>query len=118
MLHATFFNPLTNEHYLQSFCLLALPLLFFSLKFLFKPDKKLGFSWIPETRLNIYAGYPALTGYPADHRISGYLGRKHTFCHNIFGTILYYALGAQITAPNFGFLQKIRRVNFVFSCLF
>ena len=45
-------------------------------------------------------------GYPVSGRITGYLGRKQTFCDKIFGTILYYALGAQITAPNFGFLKK------------
>ena len=29
------------------------------------------------------------------------------------GRIPYYDLGAQITAPNFGFLKKIRRGTFV-----
>ena len=68
------------------------------------------------------AGYTALTGYPADHpisgRITGYLGRKQTFCHKIFCTIPYYALGAQITAPNFGFLKKNKERNLCVSCLF
>ena len=61
------------------------------------------------------AGYPALTGYPADNRITGYLGRfvKQTFCQKKICTIPYYALGAQITAPYFGFFKKIRRGTFV-----
>ena len=59
---------------------------------------------IPDIRPICYAGYPAynqISGW-----ITGYLGRKQTFCHKIFGTIPYYALGAKITAPNFGFLKK------------
>ena len=41
-----------------------------------------------------------------DTVLAGYLGRKQTFFHIIFDTIPYYALGAQITAPNFGFFKK------------
>ncbi len=54
----------------------------------------------------------------AQYRITVYLGRKQTFCHKTFGTIPYYDLGAQTTAPNFGFLTKLRIGTFVFSCLF
>ena len=37
------------------------------------PDTFLAGYWIPDIRLIIYARYPALTGY---------YGRKQTFCHN------------------------------------
>ena len=64
------------------------------------PDTFLAGYRIPDIRLIIYSGYPALTGYPADYRISGritgYCGKKQTFYHKIFGAIPYYALGAQI----------------------
>ena len=58
------------------------------------------------------------TGYPVSGRMTGYLGRKQTFCHKNFGTLTYYALGAQITAPNFGFLKKNKERNLCVSCLF
>ncbi len=66
-----------------------------------------GLGRIPDIRLICYAGYPALTGYPANDRITGYCSIKQKFCQKNFYANLCDALGAQIT-PYFALYALFR----------